>query len=101
MLRITTGDTKWILQGQLAGPWAAELRSTWGAAAKSTAFIVDLTGVTFVDEAGALVLCEMKSAGVKFIASGVDTKFLLDDLARKTAPPLRRCLSFLAGKGEK
>jgi anti-anti-sigma regulatory factor len=101
MLRITTGETKWILQGQLAGPWAAELRSAWVGASKSMRFIVDLTGVTFVDEAGALVLCEMKSAGVRFIAGGVDTKHLLDDLKRKTAPPLRRCLSFLTGEGTK
>jgi len=100
MLRITTTERenrrKWILQGQLAGPWVAELRSTWHGAMKSSKCVVDLTGVTFVDEAGALVLCEMKNAGVRFIASGVDTKHLLDDLKRKSAPPLRRCLSWLA-----
>ena len=99
MLRITTTETddrrKWILQGQLAGPWVAELRTVWKGTSKSSKSVVDLTGVTFVDEAGALVLCEMRAAGVKFIASGVDTRHLLDDLKRKTAPPLRRCLSWL------
>jgi len=99
-LRITTTERenrrKWILQGQLAGPWVAELRSTWHGAMKSSKCVVDLRGVTFVDEAGALVLCEMKNAGVRFIASGVDTKHLLDDLKRRSAPPLRRCLSWLA-----
>lgn len=99
MLRITTTESAarqlWTLQGQLAGPWAAELRDSWHAALKSSKCVVDLTGVTFVDEAGALVLCEMKEAGVKFIGGGVDTKYLLDDLKRKTAPPLRRCLSWL------
>jgi hypothetical protein len=102
MLRITTTETenrqKWFLEGQLAGPFVAQLRSTWHGAMKSSKCVVDLTGVTFVDEAGALVLCEMKTAGVRFIASGVDTKHLLDDLKRKTAPPLRRCLSFLTAR---
>ena len=107
MLRITTteqdGHLKWILQGQLAGPWAAELKAAWGArcgASKNRKCVVDLTDVTFVDEAGALVLSSMKSEGVRFIARGVDTKHLLDDLTRKTEPSLRRCLSWMACKKE-
>jgi anti-anti-sigma regulatory factor len=106
MLRITTteqdGHRKWILQGQLAGPWAAELKSNWEQAgcggAKNRKCVVDLTEVTFVDEAGALVLCAMKNDGVRFIARGVDTKQLLEDLTRKTEPSLRRCLSWMASK---
>jgi anti-anti-sigma regulatory factor len=101
MLRITTNEIedgrKWILQGRLAGPWVAELRSAWQGARESSNCVVDLTDVTFVDEAGALMLSEMKEAGVHFIASGVDTKHLLDDWKRKTEPPLRRCLCFLTG----
>lgn len=93
MLRITAEDgKKLVLHGQLAGPWVAELQTAWA----KTLEIVDLTNVTFVDEAGARVLCEMSGAGVRFVASGVDTKHLLDELKRKTAPPLRRCLSWLA-----
>ena len=94
MLRITTteaeGKQKWVLQGQLAGPFAAELKTAWDNAPKNDRCVVDLTDVTFVDEAGALVLCAMKSAGVRFIAQGVDTKHLLDDLKRKAQPSLRR-----------
>jgi ABC-type transporter Mla MlaB component len=96
MLKITTTQTedrqKLVLHGQLAGPWVAELQAAWD---KSLS-VVDLTDVTFVDEAGAQVLCAMKNAGVRFLARGVDTKYLLDDLKRKTTPPLRRCLSWLA-----
>ena len=99
MLRITTTVAghlqKWTLQGQLAGPWVAELQSSWDLAGQPHKSVVDLTDVTFIDEAGAKVLCAMKESGVKFIAAGVDTKHLLDDLKRKTQPPLRRCLSFL------
>lgn len=92
MLRIETIESKLTLHGQLAGPWVEELKVAWNESLR----VVDLTDVTFVDEAGARVLCAMKSAGVKFVARGVDTKHLLDDLTRKTAPPLRRCLSWLA-----
>jgi anti-anti-sigma regulatory factor len=103
MLRITTIATdtlqKWTLQGQLAGPWVEELQTSWDLVRQtghSHKSVVDLTDVTFIDEAGARVLLAMKEAGVKFIAGGVDTKHLLDDLKRKTAPPLRRCLSWMS-----
>jgi ABC-type transporter Mla MlaB component len=100
MLRITTteaqGRVKWVLQGQLAGPWVEELKLTWDKSEKHPTCLIDLTDVTFVDEAGARVLCAMKAAGAEFVAGGVDTKHLLDELTRKTAPPLRRCLSWLA-----
>ena len=100
MLRITTSETedrqRWILHGQLAGPFVAEFKATWEKALKHQKRVIDLTGVTFVDEEGARVLCDMKSAGAQFVAGGVDTKYLLDDLKRKSAPPLRRCLSWLA-----
>jgi anti-anti-sigma regulatory factor len=103
MLRITTTtDTsqhqRWILQGQLAGPWVAELRSAWDNALKQPKCVVDLTDVTFVDEAGAKVLCSMKEAGVRFIARGVDNKHLLGELKGPSAPALRRCLSWLADR---
>lgn len=54
-----------------------------------------MTDVTFVDEAGAVVLCAMKNAGVRFIAQGVDTKRLIDGLGRNEEPSLRRCLSWM------
>jgi anti-anti-sigma regulatory factor len=91
MLRITTSEQKLVLHGQLAGPWVAELKAAWEPSLK----LVDLTEVTFVDDAGAQVLCAMKDAGVRFVARGVDTKKLLEDLQCKSVPPLRRCLSWL------
>ena len=98
MLRIITTETeagqKWVLHGQLAGPWAAELQSNWDKASVGIG-VVDLTDVTFIDEAGARVLCAMVGSGIKFIAGGVDTQQLLKDLKGKSEPPLRRCLSWL------
>jgi anti-anti-sigma regulatory factor len=92
MLRITATETKLTLHGQLAGPFVGELESAWD---KSLS-VVDLTEVTFIDEAGARVLCAMKEAGVQFVARGVDTKHLLAELKCKSAPPLRRCLAWMA-----
>jgi anti-anti-sigma regulatory factor len=92
VLRITSTDNLLVLEGQLAGPFAEELKSSWD----GSKCVVDLTGVTFVDEAGARVLCAMKEAGVKFIAGGVDTKQILAGLG-KEAPALRRCLSWMNG----
>src|SRR6201986_3524612 len=92
MLRITEDGPKLVLYGQLAGPWGAELQSAWN----KELTVVDLTDVTFVDEAGARLLCSMKDKGVKFVARGVDTKQLLDEFKCKAAIPRRRCLSRLA-----
>ena len=106
MLRITTTDTarerKWILEGQLAGPFVAELRSAFESSGSSLQLrksVVDLSNVTFIDEAGAQVLCGMAQQGVRFISRGVDTKNLLEGIERKAAPPLRRCLSWLGQTG--
>lgn len=93
MLRITSIDNTLVLEGQLAGPFAKELASSWD----GTKCVVDLTGVTFVDEAGARVLLAMKKAGASFIAGGVDTKQILAGFDGEEAPPLRRCLSWLSG----
>jgi anti-anti-sigma regulatory factor len=93
VLRITSIDNSLVLEGQLAGPFAEELQSSWD----GSKCVVDLTGVTFVDEAGARVLCAMKEAGVRFIAGGVDTKQILAGLGGKKAPPLRRSLSWMNG----
>ncbi len=87
MLRIcfsqnATGQ-QWTLCGQLAGPWVDELRCCWqhhrGAAAESHA-IVDLNDVTFIDQNGESLLSEMQKAGAEFVAAGVETKHLIENL---------------------
>ena len=105
MLKITNTATateqKWILCGQLSGPWVAELKSNW----EKTRFesdgrrrVVDLTDVTFIDERAEIVLCAMRSEGAEFVARGVDTKQLLADLESKRKRALRKCLAHLDSK---
>lgn len=79
----TTQGQRWTLCGRLAGQWVDELRSYWryvrGRATCAHA-VVDLSDVTFVDEAGESLLAEMQSAGSEFVTSGVENKHLLDSL---------------------
>lgn len=101
MLKITTvageAEIRWVLCGQLSGPWVAELRSQWEANRAGTRrrLIVDLSEVTFIDENGEGLLGAMYREGAEFLATGVDTKHLLDNLNTTERRALRRRLSHL------
>jgi len=97
MLRIYYSQ-QWTLCGQLAGPWVQELRSCWEHARRAgSSAVVDLSDVTFVDENGETLLAEMRTAGVEFVATGVETKHLLQNLKSRGERPLRRLVGCLAG----
>lgn len=101
MLRVSYSDNadgeRWIICGHLAGPWVDELRACWlharKAAPRSHA-ILDLSEVTFIDEAGEGLLSEMQSAGAEFIAAGVENKHLLANLKDKRKRPLRKPMGY-------
>jgi ABC-type transporter Mla MlaB component len=100
MLKITYDETaresRWILCGQLSGPWVAELRSVWERRDRSNgSCVVDLGDVTSIDEGGESLLRTMKQDGARFVARGVDMKHILTHLRSKAKPPLRRSLSHL------
>jgi hypothetical protein len=99
MLRICYSQ-KWTLCGQLAGPWVHELRSCWEHArhiAAGSAAVMDLSDVTFIDEDGEKLLLEMRNAGVEFLATGVETKHLLENLKSRGERPLRRLVGCWTG----
>jgi hypothetical protein len=103
MLRInyvqTETERRWTLCGQLRGPWVEELAGCWRQLRGNdggSRSVVDLTDVTFIDESGERLLSEMRSQGVEFVAAGVDTKHLLEDLKGQDDRPLRR---FIAPNG--
>lgn len=52
--------------------------------------MVDLSDVTFIDESGEKLLSEMRHAGVKFVATGIETKHLIQNLKSKAEKTLRR-----------
>jgi hypothetical protein len=85
MLRITQAETgterRWTLCGQLTGPWVAELRACWERGRLSiTRTIIDLSDVTCIDGSGEKLLSEMRSNGTEFVAAGVYTNYLLENL---------------------
>ena len=99
MLRISYSDTgaqqRWKLCGQLAGQWVDELRSCWQYArrvAPVSQSVLDLSDVTFIDEDGERLLADMRIAGVEFVAAGVETRHLLDNLQEQGEKPLRRLI---------
>jgi len=95
MLKITNSATvnesRWILSGQLAGPWVAELRSNWDQVydrSRGRRFVIDLSDVTLIDKSGEGLLGELRDEGAVFVARGLYTKHLLENLkSRKNDRP--------------
>lgn len=95
-------EDAWDLCGQLSGPWVEELRSVWRRIREHTGqkqALIDLSQVTFIDEAGEQLLAEMKAAGADFVVTGVEHKHLLANLGDKAACTVRRSMKHLGGSG--
>lgn len=81
----TEDQDTWILEGRLAGEVVDELITSWKHAVSTEPRrkrVVDLVGVTFVDESGELALLEMKTDNAEFAARGVYMKGLLASLGQ-------------------
>ena len=92
MLRITVQQdlTVWRLHlsGRLAGPWVGETENTWRSApVRGRRVEIDLREVTGIDAAGLSLLRAMNQAGACFIANGVATEALIEEI---TGKPTRR-----------
>ena len=97
MLKITNSATvnevRWILCGQLAGPWVAELRSNWDQVrdpSRGRRYVIDLSDVTLIDKSGESLLGELRDEGAEFVATGVYTKHLLENLKSKEELPFQQ-----------
>jgi hypothetical protein len=87
MLRITVvedvAEERWILQGRLTKRSIAELVSSWRASTARPVTrhrVVDLNEVTSIDKSGEETLSMMAQDGATFVASGLYTCHLLDQL---------------------
>jgi ABC-type transporter Mla MlaB component len=87
MLKITlhdaTGQPCLELEGRLAGAWVCELEHCWHAAKAShpnRTLSVDLTGVSFIDQAGWYLLQLMHRDGVRLVGSGLMIQDILDHI---------------------
>ncbi len=93
MLRITVHDKPqtltFQLEGRLAGPWLPELERCWQstlAHQRKRILRVDLTGVTFIDDAAKSCLWAMYREGAEFVAADCMTKAILAELTRSSLP---------------
>ena len=90
MLKITIIDTpdrrRFVLEGKLVAPWAAELRNECRKAAaelRGRELVIELRNVTCISQDGENVLLELMKEGVRFRSSGVFTKHVVKQLASK------------------
>ena len=90
MLRITIAETpteqKWTVEGQLVHPWISELKSTWTrteTARRERKCVVDLTGVTVIDQSGEKLLSKLSKEGAELIATGVYTRHVVQNIEKK------------------
>lgn len=89
MLRITITETaleeNWVLQGRLTKRSVSELVASWTSRPPGRCRIVDLNEVTLIDKSGEEVLLMMVHDGAKFVATGVYTRHLLEQLKAREA----------------
>src|ERR1700761_1793056 len=91
MFRITVIESpteeKWLLQGQLTGEFASELIANWEASQNRNSDrirVVDLSDVTVIDKNGEDVLLKMICQQARFVAAGLYTRHLLEELQART-----------------
>jgi anti-anti-sigma regulatory factor len=87
MLKITVHDTagqlRLELAGRLAGAWVCELEQCWHTARANhlhRPLTVDLTSVTFIDQAGRYLLQLMHHDNVRFVTSSLMWHDLIDHI---------------------
>ena len=92
MLKITLhdaiGQPRLELEGRLAGAWVCELEHSWHTAQANhpnRTLSVDLTGVTFIDQAGGYLLQLMHRDGVRLGGSGLMLQDSVDHIRGRTA----------------
>jgi anti-anti-sigma regulatory factor len=89
MLRITVHDNPqaltFQLEGRLAGPWVRELADCWQrtlSRQRKAILRVDLTGVTFIDDAGKTCLAAMHRQGAEFVATDCETRAVVAEITQ-------------------
>ncbi len=93
MLRITVHDNQeslcFQLEGRLTPPWVRELEACWQstvARQRKPILRVDLTGVTFIDDAGKACLAAMYCQGAELIAADCLTKETVAEIRQGRSP---------------
>ena len=79
------------LEGTLAGDWAVEFERCWRsvtASSRVSRIVVDLAGVTFVDDTGKELLGLMMKEGAELISRDILMNSIVEEIARESSPTL-------------
>ncbi len=94
MLRITVQNNPqaltFQLEGRLTGPWLRELEDCWQstlAREHTPVLCVDLTGVTFIDDAGKTCLAAMHRQGAEFVVADCLTRDIVAEIRQGRSEP--------------
>ncbi len=95
MLKITEqhgaakGAISLILEGRLAGPWVEELNDYWRKLTVSQRgnALIDLSGVTFIDATGKMLLERLWQQGAKLRATGCLTRCIVEEITGEHGEP--------------
>lgn len=93
MLKVTVAQkgarSRLVLEGRLAGPWVDEAGEAWRKVRRTgSSVVVDLTGVTFVDDGGKALLHAMWRDGAELRAAGCCTRFIVEEITRHGRTPV-------------
>lgn len=74
-----------IVEGRLTGPWVHELDTYWRQLSKSQQLtaVIDLSDVTFIDDAGKILLRRLWTEGATLRASGCMTRGIVEEITGK------------------
>ena len=77
------------LEGTLAGDWAVEFERCWlsvRASSRVARIVVDLAGVTFVDDTGKELLGLIMKEGAELISRDILMNSIVEEIARESSP---------------
>jgi len=106
MLRVTVQNDEhaatFKLEGKLAHEWVAEAEKAWLTLCdgpRQEGIVVDLCGVSFVDDAGRDLLARMHATGAKLVGTSLMTTALIEEICgesrRSSRDWVRSLLSLL------
>jgi hypothetical protein len=75
-----------VVEGDLAGPWVAELGTTWrnaGRVLEGRKLVIDLRNLTVMSREGEEAIFDLMKEGAKFSCGGVLTRHVMKQLVRK------------------
>lgn len=77
-----------LVEGTLSGDWVEVLETCWleaQATPNGAPVRIDLSGVTWIDDRGRLLLARMIRDGAELRATGVMTRIIIEELMEATA----------------